>query len=87
MFTSDLRISDVLTIHTRHSVYEFFVIDPVRGYGLVKGGSIGRHAMEAFFCEPVVLSPGVKMRLLLQTSKGPRYITTSTVTTINRFNP
>ena len=35
-----VRVSDILSIRTRNSVYEFFVIDPERAYGLVKGGVV-----------------------------------------------
>ena len=85
LITSGLRIADVLTIHTRNSVYEFFVIDPVRAYGMVKGGAIGKCAKSAFLCQPIMLSPGSKVRLLIETAKGIRYITTSTIKTINRL--
>jgi hypothetical protein len=84
--TSDIRVSDVLSIHTRNSVYEFFVIDPVRAYGLVKGGVVGQCATEAFFCKPpATLDPGSKLRLLVETSKGLRFITTSTITVIKHL--
>ena len=83
--TSDIRISDVLSIHTRNSVYEFFVIDPVRAYGLVKGGAVGQCATEAFFCQPVSLETGSKLRLLIETAKGLRCITTSTITVIKHL--
>lgn len=79
---ADVRISDVLTIHTRNSVYEFFVIDPVRAYGMVKGGAIGNSAMAAFICHPKRLYPGLKARLLIETAEGLRYITTSTIKAI-----
>ena len=83
--TSNIRVSDVLSIHTRNSVYEFFVIDPVRAYGLVKGGVVGKCATEAFFCTPVTLDPGSKLRLLVETRKGLRFITTSTITVIKHL--
>ena len=83
--TSDIRVSDVLSIHTRNSVYEFFVIDPVRAYGLVKGGAVGQCATEAFFCQPVSLDPGSKLRLLIETKNGLRFITTSKIETIKHL--
>jgi hypothetical protein len=83
--TSDIRVSDVLSIHTRNSVYDFFVIDPVRAYGLVMGGVVGQCATGAFFCSPATLDPGSKLRLLVETSKGLRYITTSTITLIKHL--
>lgn len=80
---SDVRISDMLSIQTRNSVYEFFMIDPVRAYGLVRGGAIGNSAIAAFICTPnMILVPGSKVRLLIETVKGVRYVTTSTVRTI-----
>ena len=83
--TSDIRVSDVLSIHTRNSVYEFFVIDPVRAYGLVKGGAVGPCATEAFFCRPATLDPGSKLRLLIETRQGLRFITTSTIETVKHL--
>jgi len=83
--TSDIRVSDVLSIHTRNSVYEFFVIDPVRAYGLVKGGVVGQCATEAFFCTPATLDPGSKLVLLVATANGLRFITTSRIETIKHL--
>ena len=83
--TSDIQVSDVLSIHTRNSVYEFFVIDPVRAYGLVKGGAVGRCATEAYFCQPVSLNPGAKLRLLIETKIGLRFITTSKIEMIKHL--
>ena len=78
----DVRVSDMLSIHTRNSVYEFFMIDPVRAYGLVRGGAIGTSALEAFICMPLTLGPGLRVRLLIESASGVRYVTTSTVRTI-----
>lgn len=83
--TSDIRVSDVISIHTRNSVYEFFVIDPVRAYGLVKGGAVGQCATEAFFCQPVSLDRGSKLRLLVETKNGLRFITSSAIETIKHL--
>ena len=80
----DVRVSDVLSIQTRNSVYEFFVIDPVRAYGLVTGGVVGECVIEAF-CTPATLGPGSKLRLLIETAKGVRFITTSTIKTIKHL--
>ena len=77
--TCDVQISDILSIHTRNSVYEFFVIDPLRAYGLLKGGVVGDCATEAFFCTPTTLDPGSRVQVLIETAKGTRYITTSTI--------
>lgn len=82
---NELRVSDVLSIETRNSVYEFFVIDPLRAYGLVKGGAIGMCARAAFLCHPVILRPGLKARLLIEGAKGSRYMTTSTIKAIRRI--
>ena len=83
--TSGIRVSDVISIHTRNSVYEFFVIDPVRAYGLVKGGAVGQCATVAFFCRPVTLDRGSKLRLLIETRQGLRFITTSTIETVKHL--
>jgi hypothetical protein len=79
-----VRVSDILSIRTRNSVYEFFVIDPERAYGLVKGGVVGECPKAAFICEPTTLVPGLKARLLIETASGLRHITTSKIKTINR---
>ena len=83
--TCDIRVSDVLSIHTRNSVYEFFVIDPVRAYGLVKGGVVGQRATEASFCSPATLDPGSKLRLLIETRNGLRFIITSKIETVKHL--
>ena len=83
--TSDIRVSDVLSIHTRNSVYEVFVIDPVQAYGLVKGGAVGPCAVEAFFCGLVTLDCGSKLRLLIETRQGLRFIITSTIKTVKHL--
>ena len=81
----EIRVSDILSIHTRHSVYEFFVIDPVRVYGLLKGGVVGTCATEAFCCEPASLTPGSKAQLLIESATGLRFITTSPITSVKHF--
>jgi hypothetical protein len=81
----EIQISDILWIHTRHSVYEFFVIDPVRVYGVVKGGVLGASAIEAFCCKPALLAPGAKAELLVESPTGLRYITTSPITSVRHF--
>lgn len=83
--TGEIRVSDVISIHTRNSVYEFFVIDPARAYGLVKGGVVGQRATEAFFCSPATLDPGSKLRLLIETRNGLRFITTSAIETVKHL--
>jgi hypothetical protein len=83
--TYDMRVSDMLSIHTRNSVYEVFVIDPVRAYGLVRGGVVGQCATEAFFCRRATLDPGSKLRLLIETAEGLRFITTSKIETIKHL--
>ena len=79
----DLQISDVLCIHTRHSVYEFFVIDPVRVYGMVKGGVVGKSAQAAFSCAS--LATGAKAQLLIELPAGLRFITTSPIVSLRHF--
>jgi hypothetical protein len=83
--STSVRVSDVLKIRTRNSVYEFFVIDPARAYGLATGGSIGNCPIAAFICYPTTLQPGFKARLLIETGRGLRYITTSTIKAIKHF--
>ena len=61
----DVRVSDILWIHTRHSLYEFFVIDPVKVYGIVKGGVLGTVAKEGFLCLPLSLAVGSRAELLI----------------------
>jgi hypothetical protein len=81
----DIRVSDILWIHTRHSLYEFFVIDPVKVYGVVKGGVLGASAIEAFVCHPTSLMPGRKAQLMIESPKGIRHITTSPITCVKHF--
>jgi hypothetical protein len=81
----DIRVSDILWIHTRHSLYEFFVIDPVRVYGVVKGGVLGASATEALVCHPMSLAPGKKAQLMIESPTGIRYITTSPITCVKHF--
>ncbi len=81
----DVRVSDILWIHTRHSLYEFFVIDPVKVYGMVKGGVLGSAAKEGFLCLPLSLAVGARAELLIESSKGGRYVTTSPITSVRHF--
>ena len=82
----DVRVSDILWIHTRHSVYEFLVIDPVKAYGVVKGGVLGTAAKEGFLCLPLSLAVGSRAELLIESSKGAaRYLTTSPITSVRHF--
>ena len=83
--TCEIRISDRLFIHTRNSVYEFFVIDPLRAYGIVRGGIIGKHAVYAFLCWPDSLKLGSKASLFVESKGGLRFITTSTITTLRHL--
>ena len=81
----DVRVSDILWIHTRHSLYEFFVIDPVKAYGVVKGGVLGTAAKEGFLCLPLSLAVGSRAELLIESAKGSRYVTTSPITSVRHF--
>ena len=81
----DVRVSDILWIHTRHSLYEFFVIDPVKVYGIVKGGVLGSGAKEGFLCLPLSLAVGSRVELLIESAKGARYLTTSPITSVRHF--
>ena len=82
----DVRVSDILWIHTRHSLYEFFVIDPVKVYGIVKGGVLGSAAKEGFLCLPLSLAVGSRAELLIESSKGAaRFLTTSPITSVRHF--
>jgi len=78
-------LADILWIHTRHSLYEFFVIDPVKMYGVVKGGVLGASAIEAFVCHPTSLMPGRKAQLMIESPKGNRDITTSPISYVKHF--
>ena len=84
-FCCDVRVSDILWIHTRHSVYEFLVIDPEKAYGVVKGGVLGKVAKEGFLCLPFSLAIGARAELLIESSKGARYLTTSPITSVQHF--
>jgi hypothetical protein len=82
---SNIRVSDILWIRTRHSLYEFFVIDPVKVYGVVKGGVLGAATKEAFLCLPLSLAVGLRAELLIESAKGARYLTTSPITSVRHF--
>ena len=81
----DVRVSDILWIHTRHSLYEFFVIDPVKIYGIVKGGVLGSGAKEGFLCLPLSLAAGSRAELLIESAKGARHLMTSPITSVRHF--
>ena len=81
----DVHVSDILLIHTRHSLYEFFVIDPVKVYGMVKGGVLGTCASEGFLCLPLSLAVGSRAELLVESAKGARFVTTSPITGVRHF--
>jgi hypothetical protein len=83
--TCEIRISDRLFIHTRRSVYEFFVIDPSRAYGIVRGGIIGERAVRAFLYRPSLLKLGSKASLFVESIAGLRFITTSTITSLKHL--
>lgn len=42
-----LRAKDYLLIQTRNNIYRFTVLDPEERYGLLSGGSLGRHSIKA----------------------------------------
>jgi hypothetical protein len=81
----DVRVSDILWIHTRHSLYEFFVIDPVKIYGIVKGGVLGSGAKEGFLCLPLSLAAGSRAELPIESAKGARHLMTSPITSVRHF--
>src|SRR5215204_4354145 len=83
--TCEIRISDRLFIHTRNSVYEFFVIDPLRAYGIITGGVIGTNAVRAFLCRPGSLKLGSKASLYVESKDGLRFITTSRITMLRHL--
>lgn len=82
---SDIGVLETLSIQTINSVYYFLVIDPVKAYGMMSGGVIGPDPTETFVCPPASLRPGGKARLLIETENGTRFITTSTITRIQRL--
>ena len=83
--TCGIRISDRLFIHTRNSVYEFLVIDPLRAYGIITGGVIGEHGARAFLYQPYSLKLGSKASLFVESKNSLRFITTSTITILKHL--
>jgi hypothetical protein len=81
----DIRISDILKIHTRRSIYEFFVVDPVKLKGWVTGGVVGAVAKLGFVCQPKTVTSGAKAQLMIESPKGLRYITTSRITSLKHY--
>lgn len=41
---TDIASGDHLIIETRNSCYDFSVLDPVKGHGLLSGGALGKEA-------------------------------------------
>jgi hypothetical protein len=45
---TDISSGDHITIETQNSCYEFSVLDPVNGHGLLSGGALGTQAQWAY---------------------------------------
>lgn len=62
------------------------MIDPVRVYGVVKGGVLGAATKEGFLYLPLSLAAGSRAELLIESAKGgARYLTTSPITSVRHF--
>lgn len=48
IWLTDLLSGDHIVIETRNSRYEFSVLDPINGHGLLSGGTLGSDAQWAF---------------------------------------
>ena len=84
-----LRPADRISIHTANHVYEFSVTDPASHAGILKGGVLGKKAMQAsLLCDAretgrespaLKLVVGAKALFLCASQRGLRRLITSQV--------
>ena len=90
---NSLRISEVISIHTANSVYQFSVTDPARCAGLLRGGSLGDKPLVAtLICsltgrqksaDWLTLQPGAKAVFFCASAKGIRRLVTTRIQKID----
>ena len=90
---NSLRVSEVISIHTANSVYQFSVTDPARCAGLLRGGSLGDKPLVAtLICsltgrqksaDWLTLQPGAKAVFFCASTKGIRRLVTTRIQKID----
>lgn len=88
-----LRTSEVISIHTANSVYEFSVTDPAQCAGLLRGGSLGdKPLLATLICaltgkqknaDWLTLQPGAKAVFFCASAKGIRRLITTRIQKID----
>lgn len=90
---NSLRVSEVISIHTANSVYQFSVTDPARCAGLLRGGSLGEKPLVAtLICsltsrqksaDWLTLQPGAKAVFFCASTQGVRRLVTTRIQKID----
>jgi len=90
---NDLRVSEVISIHTANSVYQFSVTDPARCSGLLRGGPLGDKPLVAtLICsltgrqksaDWLTLQPGAKAVFFCASTQGIRRLITTRIQKID----
>jgi len=85
-----LTRADTISVQTMKSSYQFSVLDPCNRKGLLSGGSLGDHAIEAFLSGTVSdnhrdfdtaeLKTGGRAVFFIESKKSVRRLITSVVT-------
>lgn len=90
---NSLRASEVISIHTANSVYQFSVTDPARCAGVLRGGSLGdKPLLATLICsltgkqksaDWLTLQPGAKAVFFCASAKGIRRLVTTRIQKID----
>lgn len=90
---NSLRASEVISIHTANSVYQFSVTDPAQCAGLLRGGSLGdKPLLATLICsltarhrsaDWLTLQPGAKAVFFCASAKGIRRLVTTRIQKID----
>ena len=90
---TSLQASEVISIHTANSVYQFFVTDPAHCAGVLRGGSLGDKQLPAtLLCslsseqksaDWLTLQPGAKAVFFCASAKGIRRLVTTRIQKID----
>lgn len=90
---NSLRPSEVISIQTANSVYQFSVTDPAQCLGVLRGGTLGDRAIIATLlcslpgkgvtCDWLTLQPGVRAIFFCATSEGVRRLITTRIRKID----
>jgi hypothetical protein len=88
-----LSCADTISVQTVKSTYEFSLLDPSNRKGLLSGGSLGNHAIEAFLSGTVSpdsrdfdmaeLKTGARAIFFVESKKSVRRLITSVITDLS----